>query len=89
MLLDKVHIDDNPADMLTKSLPTPKFEHYSNLIGYFLVHVVYLLIKGDAPLERWVHLVKKMKVVDMFFVNIIACCFVMKIGFIFIMVKIC
>ena len=35
VLLDKVHADDNSADMLTKSLPTLKFEHYSNLIGCF------------------------------------------------------
>ena len=27
VLLDKVHTDDNPGDMLTKSLPTLKFEH--------------------------------------------------------------
>ena len=35
MLLDKVHTDDNPADMLTKSLPTPKFEHCSKFIDCF------------------------------------------------------
>jgi hypothetical protein len=35
VLLDKVHTEDNSADMLTKSLPTPKFEHCSNLIGCF------------------------------------------------------
>ena len=35
VLLDKVHTNCNPADMLTKLLPTPKFEHCSNLIGCF------------------------------------------------------
>ena len=32
---------------------------------------------------------KKMKVVDMLFVNIIACCFVMKIEFMFVTVENC
>jgi hypothetical protein len=29
----KISTHDNPADMLTKSVPANKFEHCSNLIG--------------------------------------------------------
>ena len=31
--LVKVHTNDNPADMLTKSLPSQWFEHYRVLMG--------------------------------------------------------
>ena len=32
--LVKIHTDDNPTDMLTKSLPGAKFNLYMNLVGF-------------------------------------------------------
>ena len=31
--LVKVHIDDNPTDLLTKGLPLKRFAHYRSLMG--------------------------------------------------------
>ena len=33
MLISKIHIDVNPTDMLTKVLPTAKFELCVNVVG--------------------------------------------------------
>ena len=33
MKLVKVHTHDNPADLLTKGLPSEKFAHYQALMG--------------------------------------------------------
>ena len=33
MKLVKVHINDNPVDLLTKSLPLERFAHYQALMG--------------------------------------------------------
>ena len=33
IVVKKIHILDNPADMLTKPLPITKFQHYLDLVG--------------------------------------------------------
>ena len=35
--LKKIHIKNNPADMLTKVIPGVKFNHCKNLLRIFLV----------------------------------------------------
>jgi hypothetical protein len=33
IIVDKIHIDENPADMLTKPLSNTKFKHCLDLVG--------------------------------------------------------
>ena len=38
IIVDKIHTIENPADMLTKSLPPAKFDHCLNLVG--IIHTI-------------------------------------------------
>jgi len=35
LVLEKLHTQENPADMLTKMVSGPKFNHYKNLFHIF------------------------------------------------------
>ena len=50
--LVKVHIDHNPADFLTKSLPSDKFAHCREMVPHCTyIHLLTCLLKGTLAFK--------------------------------------